>query len=140
MSVDDGHSDCKCSQNMDFFEQILKGKNPLEEWFKNEVLKILPDDVRNFAKLFDVNYDDKLKKSTMNLASNDHAENKRVDNDMSINTKILNNYINIASAKNAIMDYTSTDDHMMDVKAGKTMTYNYTCNKYNSNLVSALMI
>jgi len=136
MPGEEGHSDCKCSQNIDFFEQILNGKNPLEDWLKKEIEKLLPNDLKYFVKLFDIIYDDNSKQSEINIVAPDKLErNHTVGNNMIINTKIMNDYINTGFSKNAIMKYTVTDDHIMDVKAGKTMTYNYSCADYNSNLM-----
>lgn len=135
MPEDEGHSGCKCSQNMDFFEQILNGKNPLEEFLKKEIVKLLPDDLKNFVKLFDVKYDDNSKQSEMNFLAKDNIRREnRIGNDMIINTKIMNDYSNTVITRNVNLDYTSTDHHKMDVNAGKTMTYNYTCRNYKNTL------
>jgi hypothetical protein len=53
MPGEEGHSDCQCPQNLDFFGQILNGKNPLEDWLKKEIEKLLPNDLKIFVKLFD---------------------------------------------------------------------------------------
>jgi len=135
MSEDHGHSDCQCSQNIDFFEQILNGKNPLEDWLKKEIEKLLPNDLKYFVKLFDIIYDDNSKQSEINIVAPDKLErNHTVGNDMIINTKTMNDNIITGSCKNAIIDYSAKEDHNMNVKAGKTMTYNYACADYNSNL------
>jgi len=135
MSGDHGHSDCKCSQNIDFLGQIFNRKNPLEDWIKKEIEKLLPEDLKNFVKLFDFNYDDNSKKGEIVFNAIDSKENKVIDNDMLVNTKIKNNYSNFATSKNAFQDYSAIQNTTMNVKSGEKMTFNYKCSEYENNLM-----
>lgn len=135
MTGDHGHSDCKCSQNIDFLGQIFNRKNPLEDWIKKEIEKLLPEDIINFINLFNIKYDNTSKKGEIFLNAKDSKENKVIDNDMLVNTKIKNNYSNFATSRNAFQDYTAIQNTTMNVNSGEKMTFNYKCGKYENNLM-----
>lgn len=135
MLGDHGHSDCKCSQNIDFLGQIFNRKNPLEDWIKKEIEKLLPEDIINFINLFNIKYDNTSKKGEIVLNAIDSKENKVIENDMLVNTKIKNNYSNFATSRNAFQDYTAIQNSTMNVKSGEKMTFNYKCGEYESNLM-----
>jgi hypothetical protein len=135
MAGDHGHSDCKCSQNIDFLGQIFNRKNPLEDWIKKEIEKLLPEDIINFINLFNIKYDNTSKKGEIFLNAKDSKENKVIDNVMLVNTKIKNNYSNFAISKNAFQDYTAIQNSTMNVNSGEKMTFNYKCGGYENNLM-----
>jgi len=144
MSGEEGHSDCKCSQNIDFFEQILNRKNPLEEWFKNQVEKMLPEDLRNFARSLEIIEDTKNNKTTYTQNFHNFDQKLNVKGDNNRNENFDKDYTHVAESNNAIRQFRTKGHNKLDVRSDGDINRNYStpgectlnvgCAKYNSAL------
>jgi hypothetical protein len=117
MPEGEGHSDCKCSQNMDFLGQILNGKNPLEKWIKNEVEKLLPDDLRNLARSLEVIEDTKNNKTTFTHVFPTFNQNLNVKGDCNTNMNIKQDYIFDVESNHRETSFKTNGHNNLDIHA-----------------------
>jgi len=125
MPGEEGHSDCKCSQNIDFFEQILNGKNPLEDWLKKEIEKLLPTPIRKLARTLEIIEDTENNKTTYTHNFSNFNHNLNVNGDCNTNMNINKNYIFDVESNHRDTSFKTTGHNNLDIHAAGDINREY---------------